>query len=427
MAIKKKGRWRRRLLIAGLSSFMGIIGLWIAVHRIPWLGPTIADSMRSVIGVEAVTDLEDFAYGIQDRWNRFSRSEEKPKAYWKVPLKRTTPLEGEVLSPTCIVGAFEPNKSGPVHDSWSAPGDGQWVPIDDPRSDSPPVMYKTLLHPDRLRSWAAVSIVAIDRRRVKLHMMAGRYEPRSATKEGFSYERRARVPSDHQRVLLAAFNGGFKAEHGHYGMRVDGVTIIKPRPRACMIAMFDNDQLKIGDNKKLKERAEKAVWWRQTPACMVEDGNLHPGLVSDKNTYWGATLDGDTVIRRSAIGLSADGETLYSGIGDHTTARAIAIAMKHAGAADVAQLDVNWSYPKFVIYRPREGKNGELIATKLCDGFEFSEDEYIRDQAARDFFYLTERGNSEVAKRVCGEELNLEYPDAETRNGSPLGSQAQGG
>lgn len=412
--------------MAGLTSFVGVIGLWIAVHRVPWLGPAIADRLRSVVGVEAVTDLEDFAYGVEDHWNRFWRSDDKPKAYWDVPPKRTTPLESEALSATCLVDPFQPADPGPVHDSWSAPGDGQWVPIDNPRTDAPPAMYKTLLHPDRHRSWAAVSIVAIDRRRVKLHMMAGRYEPRSATKEAASYERAAAIPGDHHRVLLAAFNGGFKAEHGHYGMHVDGVTLIKQRQRACMIAMFKDDTLQIGDTKKLGERAGKAVWWRQTPGCMVEDGKLHAGLVSDKNTYWGATLDGDTVIRRSAIGVSADGETLYSGIGDHTTARAIALAMKHAGAADVAQLDVNWSYPKFVIFRPREGKRGELVATKLCDGFEFSEDEYIRERAARDFFYLTERSNSDVAQRVCGEERSIEYPDAETRNRSDKERQAQG-
>jgi hypothetical protein len=130
----------------------------------------------------------------------------------------------------------------------------------------------------------------------------------------------------------------------------------------------------------------------------VQDAELHPGLRDRENTYWGATLDGKTVIRRSAIGVSADGKTLYSGIGDHTTARAIAVAMKHAGAAHVAQLDVNWSYPKLVLYRP--GSAGP-VAEKLCDGFEFSEDEYVRQPAERDFFYVTRKTDDEIAAGSC--------------------------
>jgi len=390
------------LLIGAGASLVALLGLWIGLHKIPWLGPMFADGLRSVIGVKAVSNLQEAAYGAQDRVFRTLRDDERPKAYWPVPPQPAEPRAPTVVSPTCEVPPFRPKNIGPVHESWSAPGDGVWVPIEDQRrTGDAPILYKTLLHPDQNRSWAAVSIVAIDRRRAELHMVAGRYEPRGQTKEARDYERKAVISSEHQRVLLAAFNGGFKTEHGHYGMKVDNVTIVKPRSLACWIGKFADGELVIGDWSKLAEREKDAVWWRQTPGCMLERGELHPGLRSEKNTYWGATLAGDTVIRRSAIGLSDDGTVLFSGIGDHTTARAIALALRHAGAAHVAQLDVNWSYPKFVIYQPRDGQHGELVATKLCDGFEFSEDQYIREPATRDFFYLTRRDDDLVAKRVC--------------------------
>ena len=366
------------------------LGLWVAIHRVEWLGPLLADSARAVVGPEPVAKLEDVAYAIEDRWNRFWRRDERPQAYWEVPA---SPQRVVAPSPAAAeqLPAFSPRDVPPMHTSFSAPGDGQWVPVVDPRhSDEPPRMYKTLLHPDRNRSWAAVSIVAADLRQVELHLMPGRHEPKATEQEAQNVARPGLIPADHQSQLLAAFNGGFKLEHGHYGMRVDGLTFVRPRNGVCSIAMFD-DRLVIRTWEAIAESEKDMLWWRQTPPCMFEQGKLHPGLTVEKNTRWGATLDGDTVIRRSAIGASADGKTVYVGIGDSTTATAIAKAMHHAGAHDVAQLDVNWSYPKFVLFGPRDPGAQELIATALCKGFEFTEDDYVRKASPRDFFYLTRR------------------------------------
>src|SRR5262249_59681634 len=99
--------------------------------------------------------------------------------------------------------------------------------------------------------------------------------------------------------------------------------------------------------------AECTSWWRETPSCMVELGQKHPGLALESNTHWGSTLDRETVIRRSAIGVSKDGHVLYVGIGDATTAGAIADAMEHAGGYHVAQLDINFLYPQLLFYGPR--------------------------------------------------------------------------
>ena len=129
------------------------------------------------------------------------------------------------------------------------------------------------------------------------------------------------------------------------------------------------------------------VWWRQTPNCMWEDGKMHPRLVGGFDKKWGATLDGETVIRRSAIGVTKDGRGLLVGISNHTTAPAIALGMQHAGAVTVAQLDVNFSYPKFVTYE-KSPEHDRRIAIALASGFEFSEDEFIRKKSYRDFFYV---------------------------------------
>ena len=96
------------------------------------------------------------------------------------------------------------------------------------------------------------------------------------------------------------------------------------------------------------------------------------------------------MIRRSAVGLSADARTLFVGISNSTTARALALGMQHAGARDVAQLDVNFSFPRFLLYR--EGQDtSKLTAVGAVKGLLYQKDEYVGRASPRDFFYVTAR------------------------------------
>lgn len=135
-------------------------------------------------------------------------------------------------------------------------------------------------------------------------------------------------------------------------------------------------------------------WYRQTPECLYEDGTRNRKLVEGRDLHWGATRRGETLIRRSAVGLGASRSTLYVAISNHTTARVLADAMRHAGAIDVAEMDVNWSYPKFVLFEAEPSDTASSsgkVAVPLVAGFESSKDDYIRRRSVRDFFYLTAR------------------------------------
>jgi hypothetical protein len=106
-------------------------------------------------------------------------------------------------------------------------------------------------------------------------------------------------------------------------------------------------------------------------------------------TNWGADAQGSPVIRRSAIGLDARAEILFVAVSEETTAPAMADAMHHAGAADVAELDINWSFPKFLVFRTNA--SGRMEAQSLFAGFAFEKDEYVNKPSPRDFFYITRR------------------------------------
>jgi len=369
---------------------------WYVVHRFEWAGPLVANSLRAIIGVDNVAHLEDFVYAIEDRVNRVTRRNEQPKAHWQVPQARpaaapSAPPAGSLAAPEPRLPAFAPKDPGPALKAWSAPGDGKWVAINDARRPGEPTyMFKTLLHPDAGRSWAEVFVVAIDLRRARLYAMAGSREPAADSAEAEKYERKAVIPSDHQEELLGAFNGGFMTEHGGYGMKLDGVQLVKPKPNACTLAVYQDDSIRIATWSRLADQESRMRWYRQAPECMWEEDKLHPGLQDGRGLKWGATLDGDTVIRRSAVGLSQSREVLYVAITNHSSARVLADGMHHAGAADVAQLDVNWSYPKFVTFEPGDA-GPERVAVALAEGFEYSPDEYIRKRQRRDFFYLARK------------------------------------
>lgn len=384
----KRSRLKRALRIVAVALVLLAAGLWYGVNHVSWLGPMVADTLRAVIGTEAVTRLEAFAYGVQDRWNQLVHSGDKPEPRWEIP---PAPSASEAPAPPPIDGGptlapFHPRDPGPLFPTAAAAGDGVWVPVDLPGAPvEPTLMWKTLIHPDLRRPWAEIYAVAIDLRRVRLFSVAGTDEPRSLVPESRSYVRTGIIPEAQRRGLLAAFNGGFKAEHGKYGMMIDGVTLITPRPDACTVGCNGDGTLRIGTWKALGDDARAFAWWRQAPPCLVEDDKLHPGL-SDENTNWGAALGGETVIRRSAIGLDAARAVLFMAVSNATTVRSLGVGMKHLGASTVAQLDINFSYPRFALFRGMD--QGKPEAFGLFPGFSVKPEEYAEHSSPRDFFYL---------------------------------------
>lgn len=434
---RPRSRWLRVALGVALVGIpCSIAGLWIFVHSVPWAGPLVANSLRSAIGKENVARLEDFVYAIEDRINRSTKAGERPRSYWKVPPKTASPPVAPAVEPSLELPRsdpaapsaeklepFAPESRGPYADGYGAEGDGVWVPMVDPRRPGEaPRLFKTLLHPDKSRSWAELFVVAVDLRQVEVMPVLGYQEPRTDKPEAVGYVRAAKIPEAHYGALLGAFNGGFMAEHGGYGFFYDGITFLDPKPEACTLAQFKDGSVDVATWTRIAERAREMSWYRQAPACMVEDGAMHPFLKVHQSRKWGATLDGNTVIRRSAVGLSPDKKILYVGITNHTTAKVLAVGMHHVGALSVAQMDVNWSYPKFVTYEP-DGK-GVLYPVALAEGFEFSKNLYLRERSMRDFFYLARKEEVSPKSKVAQDgapELKQNAPsrDIPTQEESP--------
>lgn len=406
-----RARLKKRLAVVGLAFVLLVVGLRLGIHWVPELGPLVANGLRALIGADAVTRLETLVADAEDWLKRIARGGEEPRSIEEVlPPDTARPEPPEAPPKTPAPARAEPPRAepppperwqplhaGPMKGRVSLPGDGAWRPVPDPqRPDAKPLVFVTMLHPDAKRPWTEVFVAAFPLAKVELFAVAGTVEPKPTTGEGRAYERRGTVPPEHLGRLLAAFNGGFKTEHGQHGMFVDGVTLVPPREHLCTIVRYERAYrpggVRIGtwsalaDEVLAAQRQSRVVFFRQAAPCMVEGGSLHPVLSNEDARNWGATFDGNVVIRRSAIGLDAARTTLYAAVSNDTTAQALARAMRHIGATDVAQLDVNWSYPKVVMFRRDE--EARLRAFGLFEGFLFDETDYVEQREARDFFYV---------------------------------------
>jgi hypothetical protein len=410
---------RQPMRFIGAMTLLGALGTAsvLAVHHVPQAGPFIANSLRAVIGIEAVARLEEATASAEDTVMRMrdqpSRSlrdlspsiigADVAAARAAAPVFQ---IETNVLRPdaaeealpsgalTPLAPLFAPAPIMPPFAEVAAPGDGVWIAVPDPAHPAlPALMYKTLVHPDPERRYAEVFVVALPSSMIRLTSVPGTEEPSSDNPAVASIPHRGLIPAAQRGDLLAAFNGGFRAEHGHHGMMVSGVTILPPRADMCTIFGYEDGTLQIGTYSRIAAQPQKPVWYRQAARCMVEHGALHPGLRDPNARGWGATLEGETVIRRSAIALSQDGETLFVAVTNFTTARALALGMRAAGGWNVAQLDVNRSFPKFLLF-PRD-ENGARHGASLFAGFLYQPDEMIDDPNLRDFFYVVRHPRDE--------------------------------
>lgn len=283
---------------------------------------------------------------------------------------------------------FPPAAFTPPEERTAKAGDGAWTPYVEGARGEPALLYRSTIHPDRTKPQVHVALVAVDLRRVGVHLVAGSLEPPSTTVPG---ERRPAViaPADLPK-LVAVFNGGFMARHGQWGMRVGTDLFLPPKDDGCTILLVDHG-VRIGTHAALAKDLGEAATFRQTPPCLVEGGAVNEALlVREKPRRWGMSESGGLDIRRSAVGLVKGGRTLLYGLGESITPRQMAEAMRAAGAVDAAELDVNWSYTRWLTYK-RTTRPGEIpeVEETLIPKIKHGPRLYVQKRSERDFFYLT--------------------------------------
>jgi hypothetical protein len=258
-------------------------------------------------------------------------------------------------------------------------GDGRWQAL------SEPLVYSTVLHPHETSRFITITIAAIDLTRVRLEFLPGVDD---VGKQQVPFTP-GLVPSAEQSRLIAVFNGGFMPQHGRWGMRLGETTVLPPRDLGCTIALFQDGAVKIGSWPALAPAAESMRALRQTPPCLLEEGALHPQLLAGRDRAWAGHTPGIVTRRRSAIGLSADGQTLLYAIGVEASPKLLAVGLSAAGAHAAAQLDINWNWTRFLLFGT--GPDGKLGVRQALAEVQHARREYVELPSKRDFFYLLER------------------------------------
>lgn len=294
-------------------------------------------------------------------------------------------------TPGAKPNAWPPAAITPPVERTKAAGDGVWTPVavhtpagKDASGASP--VYRTVIHPHKIRPFVVLEIVAIDISRLDMQLVGGTEEP-----EGSSVpveKRPGLVPASELDALVAVTNGGFKKRHGGHGIAVPGAVLVEPKPELCTFARTKGGAFRLATWFALAAEQGDLLWYRQTSPCLIEGGAKHPDLGNEyRAKKWGGAEDGNKEIRRSAIGVGPDPGILYFAISDYSTAEWLADGLEAAGITAAAQLDINYSYTRFIVYE--RGGPGDLRATSpLLKDLKAPRNEYWKDPSERDFFYL---------------------------------------
>jgi hypothetical protein len=302
------------------------------------------------------------------------------------------------------------------------PGEGQWIALDrDPfitptAAGTAPAFVTSFVRPNVHRQDVRVYVTLWDPRQIALHIEAGTVEPISANGEhGSGVVPRTPEVMKH---FVAAFNGGFQAQHGEYGMQSNGVQYLPPKPYAATVMELRDGSNAFGawpgprGGSDSSPVPEDVVAFRQNLTALVQDGRFNPW----GRNWWGGTPPGwpDQIhSARSAICLTSEGFVGYF-YSSSIAAEDLAQGMLDARCSFGIHLDMNPGHAGFEFYdvapegalkplgRPlqadweAEGKVTDMApyvfrARRMIRGMGHMLFPRYIQREARDFFYLTAR------------------------------------
>jgi hypothetical protein len=140
-------------------------------------------------------------------------------------------------------------------------------------------------------------------------------------------------------VLLAAFNGGFKADAGAGGMELNSQVLVPLQTGLASLVIDADGSAHLGVwGEGLPAAGEQVVSVRQNLGPLVSGGQPSPAV--GNVAAWGAVLGGGTVTARSSVGQDAAGNLLYAA-GMKVVPADLANALVGSGAVTAMELDIN--------------------------------------------------------------------------------------
>jgi hypothetical protein len=384
-----------KTISALIVSVFGLLGALAVIPAVsPSTGAQVADALRAMLGPQPVADIESVSFWMQDNINQFLSTRNGGKLQISLnQVKAETPIQqtAAITSPISVHSNNGGTKNATLTQNvvTAAPQIG-WQAYG-PAVNGEPVMAQALQTLDPTRPYAGIALVRIDLTKLQLHMVPGFLEPSHSADVQHALPNLGVMPASDQSRLIAAFNGGFKAINGQYGMMVNGVTLLPPLPNIATLAIYKDGHVQIGAWGKDILPSADIVAYRQNCPLILQNGQLNPEVSVDDRTVWGQTIGNKEVTWRTAVGITQDGRYLIYAVGNGSTVETLAQALQNAGAYNAMQLDINRHYAHFVTYQPTSGTNPSLSAVQLLDQMEKDPTIYLVPHS-RDYFYLTTPG-----------------------------------
>ncbi|MDQ2644093.1 MAG: hypothetical protein M3020_09780 [Myxococcota bacterium] len=403
----------------------GNLATWAVdrVRALPWFGDDNLAFVKAV-AFEGVDQLEQIVNNVTGDDGAAAVAEDLGGLYSVPPAVLTDPETG--WPPP----AMEPMLDPPLR------GEGKWVSLEnDPfvikNIGAPSPFVFSFIRTDRKRIYSQVYVTLWDPRQVELDMVSGTVEPKSATGETGPgvVPRSPRVLSR----FVGAFNGGFQAVHGEFGMMANRVVYLPPKPYGATVAKLDDGSTAFGTWPENTAIPNDVVSFRQNMTALVANDKINPY----KRHWWGGVPPGwteESRTVRSAICATREGFVGYF-YGASVDPDVLGAAMVRAHCRYGVHLDMNPGHTGLEFYRV--AKKGTLPKLKrpldnvweargsLPDApdWEFMARRMIRFMAlmnfpryvnpeARDFFYLTLR------HLLPGEPAPTVFPEREEGEGA---------
>jgi Phosphodiester glycosidase len=398
---KKPSGWRVVLLSTGII----VLAAFCAVVLVPAIAPNTAgqsaDILRSIIGPKSVAQLESISFRIQDVINRYryKLSGDQPQISWDAtpqpvaPTPTNTLVTAEplknIVPPTALATSVEIQSTPTVQSSSDPSSVLGWQPYGQ-TVNGKVVLERALVTADPTRPYEGVALIRMDLTQLQLNIMPGIKDPVPLGDIPQTIPNQGMVPSSQWNGLVAAFNGGFKAVHGKYGMMVDNVTLIDPINGIATVAVYKNGDVRIGAWGTDIIPSSDIIAYRQNCPPLIENGQITNYVSNTSRQLWGLTQTADATWR-TGLGITQDGRYLIYAVGNATTASSLASALQEGGAYWAMQLDINSGYQHFVTYQTNNSGTGlSLTAQPLLSEMSNDPSLYLKPND-RDFFYLTVR------------------------------------
>jgi len=398
---KKPHGWRFFFVGAGIIVLAAISAIVVVPAVAPSAAGRSADILRAIIGPTAVAQLESVSFRIQDVINqyRYKISGGQAQISWNAtsqPIAPTPvstlavaePLE-TIVPPTALATSVEVSPT-PTAPSYSDPSSALgWQPYGQ-MVNGKAVLERALVTADPTRPYEAVALIRMDLTQLQLNIMPGIKDPVPMGDIPETIPNQGTVPPSQWNVLVAAFNGGFKAIHGKYGMMVDNVTLIDPIDRIATVAVYKNGDVRIGVWGTDIIPSSDIIAYRQNCPPLIENGQITKYVDNPSRQLWGMTQAADATWR-TGLGITQDNRHLIYGVGNATTTPSLASALQAGGAYWAMQLDINSGYERFITYQPNNSGTGlPLTPQPLLSEMKSDPSVYLTP-SDRDFFYMTVR------------------------------------